>query len=85
MGIPYLESGENSTSPHVHNHFKTCSIFVHEFLTIFYGQMSTISEKPLQHRLDKGMIAGQPWLFNHTARIDYLGTGFQLEIWENGD
>ena len=24
MGIPYLESGENSTSPHVHNYFNTC-------------------------------------------------------------
>ena len=34
---------------------------------------------------DKGMIAGQPWLFNHAARIDYLGTGFQFQIWENGD
>ena len=35
---------------------------------------------------EKGMIAGQPWLFNHAARLDYIvGKGLQLQVWKNGD
>jgi hypothetical protein len=35
---------------------------------------------------EKGMIGGQPWLFNHAARIDYIvGKGLQLQVWKDGD
>ena len=34
----------------------------------------------------KGMIGGQPWLFNHTAQIDYIvGKGLQLQVWKDGN
>ena len=35
---------------------------------------------------EKGMIGGQPWLFNHAACIDYIiGKGLQLQVWKDGD
>ena len=35
---------------------------------------------------EKGMISGQPWLFNHTARINYIiGKGLQLQVWKDGN
>ena len=35
---------------------------------------------------EKGMIGGQPWLFNHAARIDYIiGKGLQLQVWKDSD
>ena len=35
---------------------------------------------------EKGMIGGQPWLFNHTVHIDYIvRKGLQLQVWKDGD
>src|SRR5260221_5478318 len=35
---------------------------------------------------NKDMVAGQPWLFSHSTRIDYIhDMGVTLQIWENGD
>ena len=32
------------------------------------------------------MISRQPWLFNHTVRIDYIvRKGLQLQVWKDGD
>lgn len=40
-------------------------------------------------RLDLGnkdMVLGQPWLFSHSTRIDYVHEmGVTLQLWENGD
>ena len=34
----------------------------------------------------KGMIGGQPWLFNHAVCIDYIvGKGLQLQVWKDGN
>ncbi len=37
---------------------------------------------------NKDMVLGQPWLFSHSSRIDYLhdmGVSLCLQLWENGD
>src|SRR5258705_7557295 len=35
---------------------------------------------------NKDMILGQPWLFSHLTRIDYIHEmGVTLQLWENGD
>src|SRR5258708_27369179 len=35
---------------------------------------------------NKDMILGQPWLFSHLTRIDYIhDMGVTLQLWENGD
>ena len=32
------------------------------------------------------MILGQPWLFSHSTKIDYIhNLGMTLQFWENGD
>ncbi len=32
------------------------------------------------------MVLGQPWLFSHLMRIDYIHEmGVMLQLWENGD
>ncbi len=32
------------------------------------------------------MVLGQPWLFLHSTRIDYIHEmGVTLQLWENGD
>ena len=32
------------------------------------------------------MILGQPWLFSHSTKIDYVhNMGMTLQFWENGD
>src|SRR6266436_5605075 len=32
------------------------------------------------------MVLGQPWLFSHSMRIDYIHEmGVMLQLWENGD
>ncbi len=32
------------------------------------------------------MVLGQPWLFSHLTRIDYIHEmGVTLQLWENGD
>ena len=35
---------------------------------------------------NKDMVLGQPWLFSHSTRINYIhDMGVTLQIWENGD
>ena len=35
---------------------------------------------------DKQLILGQPWIYNHAARFDYIPPkGLQMQIWEHGD
>src|SRR5258705_5652230 len=35
---------------------------------------------------NKDMVLGQPWLFSHSTRIDYIHEmGVMLQLWENGD
>ncbi len=35
---------------------------------------------------NKDMVLGQPWLFSHLTRIDYIHEmGVTLQLWENGD
>ena len=35
---------------------------------------------------NKDMVLGQPWLFSHSTRIDYVHEmGVTLQLWENGD
>ncbi len=35
---------------------------------------------------NKDMVLGQPWLFSHSTRIDYVHEmGVMLQLWENGD
>jgi len=35
---------------------------------------------------NKDMVLGQPWLFSHSMRIDYVHEmGVTLQLWENGD
>ncbi len=35
---------------------------------------------------NKDMVLGQPWLFSHSTRIDYIhDMGVTLQLWENGD
>ncbi len=35
---------------------------------------------------NKDMVLGQPWLFSHSTRIDYVHKmGVMLQLWENGD
>ncbi len=35
---------------------------------------------------NKDMVLGQPWLFSHSTRIDYIHEmGVTLQLWENGD
>src|SRR5258708_10660270 len=35
---------------------------------------------------NKDMVLGQPWLFSHSMRIDYVHEmGIMLQLWENGD
>src|SRR5258708_19197661 len=35
---------------------------------------------------NKDMILGQPWLFSHSTRIEYIrDMGITLQFWENGD
>src|SRR5258708_27224563 len=35
---------------------------------------------------NKDMVLGQPWLFSHSMRIDYIHEmGVMLQLWENGD
>ncbi len=35
---------------------------------------------------NKDMVLGQPWLFSHSMRIDYIHEmGVTLQLWENGD
>ena len=35
---------------------------------------------------NKDMILGQPWLFSHSTRINYIhDMGVTLQLWENGD
>ncbi len=35
---------------------------------------------------NKDMVLGQPWLFLHSTRIDYIHEmGVTLQLWENGD
>ena len=35
---------------------------------------------------NKDMILGQPWLFSHSMRIDYVhDMGVTLQLWEKGD
>ena len=38
------------------------------------------------HLGNKDMVLGQPWLFSHSTRIDYVHEmGVTLQLWENGD
>ncbi len=35
---------------------------------------------------NKDMVLGQPWLFSHSTRINYIhDMGVMLQIWENGN
>ena len=35
---------------------------------------------------NKDMVLGQPWLFSHSTRIDYVhDMGVMLQLWEDGD
>ncbi len=35
---------------------------------------------------NKDMVLGQPWLFSHSMRIDYVhDMGIMLQLWEDGD
>src|SRR6266446_6280382 len=35
---------------------------------------------------NKDMVLGQPWLFSHSTRIDYVhDMGITLQLWEDGD
>ena len=35
---------------------------------------------------NKDMVLGQPWLFSHSMRIDYVhDMGVMLQLWEDGD
>src|SRR5580693_55435 len=35
---------------------------------------------------DKQLILGQPWIYNHAARFDYIPPkGLQMQIWEHGN
>src|SRR5258705_4222028 len=49
-----------------------------EFLHNFFVMRSNLG--------NKDMVLGQPWLFSHSTRIDYVHEmGVTLQLWENGD
>jgi len=49
-----------------------------EFLHNFFVTRSNLG--------NKDMVLGQPWLFSHSTRIDYVHEmGITLQLWENGD
>ena len=87
LGLPMYPSGANWTLHGVSGH-PVHSVGVCQNIPINIGGMGFnhhffITQDKIG---EKGMIGGEPWLFNHTVCIDYIvGRGLQLQVWKDGN